>query len=208
MNDAIEYLPEGICPSCHEGKLEEGQRDFNSETSDGRQVVVKNLTARTCSKCGESIFPRESLDQIEAAVLKAMGALTPEQIERFVEMTGLREDELSERLGLGAKTIYRWRRGAQRPSKSLSVLLAAVAHHPNLLEWIGCEGWTDEQSYHSNRIFGLRGMSVAKESESSLQFPRLRAKDNSDTRHIQTSSYRHPLESWYANTALPPHASN
>jgi putative zinc finger/helix-turn-helix YgiT family protein len=141
MNDAIEYLPEGICPSCHEGNLEEGQRDFTSHTSDGRQVVVKNLTARTCSKCGESIFPRESLDQIEAAFVKATGALTPEQIERFVEMTGLREDELCERLGLGAKTIYRWRRGAQRPSQSLSILLGIVAHNPQLLDWVRKDAW-------------------------------------------------------------------
>lgn len=141
MNDTIEYLPEDTCPSCHEGTLEEGSRDFTSQTQDGRQVLIKNLVARTCNKCGESIFPRESLDQIEAAVVRALGSLSPEQVEEFVDMTGLREDELCERLGLGGKTIYRWRRGAQRPSQSLSILLAMVAHHPHLLGWVQSGEW-------------------------------------------------------------------
>jgi putative zinc finger/helix-turn-helix YgiT family protein len=151
MNDTTEYQPEGTCPSCHEGNLEEDKRDFTTQTGDGRELLVKNLKARTCNKCGESIFPRESLDQIEAALVKAMGTLTPEQVEKFVSMTGLREDELCECLGLGAKTIYRWRRGAQRPSKSLSILLGIVAHNPQVLDWVKSDAW--RQSGDSSERF-------------------------------------------------------
>jgi putative zinc finger/helix-turn-helix YgiT family protein len=150
MSDSIEYLPEGTCPSCYEGQLEESRRDFVSRISDGRQVEVKDLVAQTCNKCGKSIFPRESLDLIDAALVQSIGALTPEQIQHFVEATGLREDELCDTLGFGAKTIYRWRRGAQRPSKSLSILLGIVAHHPNLIEWIEREEWRKTPAGHSS----------------------------------------------------------
>lgn len=143
MNDNIDYLPENTCPVCFEGTLREGFQDFSQNLGDGRHLLVKRLPARICDKCGEALFPSESRAAIEAELVKTLGSLTPDQVIELVEMTSLKEDELCELLGLGAKTIYRWRRGAQRPSKSLSILLAIVAHHRTMPEWV--KEWTAGQ---------------------------------------------------------------
>jgi YgiT-type zinc finger domain-containing protein len=148
MTELTESLPEDLCPSCFEGQLKEARHDHISKLSDGREVTVADLACTVCDQCSARFYPAESTGRIEAAVQKALGSLSPEQVQRFVKMTGLEEDELCERLGLGAKTIYRWRRGAQRPSKSLSILLAIVAHHPDLFEWIESESWKQTDSAH------------------------------------------------------------
>jgi len=152
MSDEIDYIPEDKCPSCFEGKIYLDKKDFVSDLPEGRQVIVKALRARVCDKCGETIFEDEEIKQIEIAVVRASGSLSPIEVKSFVEMTGRSESELSEKLGLGAKTIYRWRSGAQRPSKSLSILLALVAHNPKLLDWISREGWRNNVLQPDERV--------------------------------------------------------
>jgi YgiT-type zinc finger domain-containing protein len=122
--------------------------DFIAKLPDGRQHIVKDLIGKVCNKCGEGVYSQRESIRIEKETLRATGVLSPEEIEIFVKMIGLTESEICNHLGLGAKTIYRWRRGAQRPSKSLSILLALVAHNTNLLQWITDEGWRDT---HINR---------------------------------------------------------
>jgi len=146
MTELTESLPEDLCPSCYEGHLKEARHEHISELPDGRRVTVADLACTACDQCGVHFYPAESTGRIEAAVQKALGSLSPDDVQRFVKMTGMEEDELCERLGLGAKTIYRWRRGAQRPSKSLSILLAIIARHPRLLEWVAAEGWKQDSS--------------------------------------------------------------
>ena len=143
MNADMDYLPENTCPACFEGTLREGFQDYREDLGDGRQLLVKHLPARICEACGKAVYAREARETIEAELVKTLGSLTPDQVIELVEMTGLKEDELCELLGLGAKTIYRWRRGAQRPSKSLSILLAIVAHHRTMPEWV--KEWTAGQ---------------------------------------------------------------
>ena len=143
MNDDMDYLPENTCPACFEGTLREGFQDYTGDLGDGRQLLVKQLPARICDACGEAVYGREARETIEAELVKTLGSLTPDQVVKLVEMTGLKEDELCELLGLGAKTIYRWRRGAQRPSKSLSILLSIVAHHRTMADWL--KEWTASQ---------------------------------------------------------------
>lgn len=141
MKTEADEASEHDCPSCDQGKLQLVTIDFAATLPDGKELIVPSLLCEQCDTCGERAFDKAARQLIDAAIVKAMGTLTPDQVEKFVSMTGLREDELCECLGLGAKTIYRWRRGAQRPSQSLSILLAMVAHHPNLLGWVQSGRW-------------------------------------------------------------------
>lgn len=141
MTENNESLPEGLCPSCFEGQLRDTRCDYVSKLPNGRTVTVSDLPCAVCDHCEAQFYSPEATSRIDAEVLEALGTLRPEDVVRLVEMTGLPESELCEVLGLGPKTIYRWRRGSQRPSKSLSMLLAVVACHPMLLEWISQKGW-------------------------------------------------------------------
>jgi transcriptional regulator with XRE-family HTH domain len=106
-------------------------------------------------------------------VLKAQGVFSAEEVQAMVAKTGLSEESLCEKLGLGARTIYRWRCGAQRPSKSLGILLAAVAHHPELLEWVEREGWKQVESSEAQTSKRMGVEVVLKHSNLFIQTPRV-----------------------------------
>lgn len=146
MSEEIQYPPQDACPSCEKGTLEQTTIDYDlsllpTQWCGKASHIIENLPCRQCDECGELIFDRDACRRIELEVVEAQGSLLPEQVERLVAMTGMGEAELSNGLGLGAKTIYRWRIGAIRPSKSLALLLSIVAHHPHLLEWIDKGEW-------------------------------------------------------------------
>lgn len=163
MKTKTQDISEHPCPSCDQGKLQRVSIDFVATLPDGKELIVPRLSCEQCDACGERSFDKAARQRIDAAIVKAIGSLTSDQVERLVEMTGLREDDLCESLGLGAKTIYRWRRGSQRPSKSLGILLGVVAHHPDLLEWIENEEWkkvpaeTKRSSRSAERISSVHG---------------------------------------------------
>ena len=123
-----------------------------------------------CDHCDERFYGPEAAKKIEKETLKALGSLSPEDVVDLVKKTGLQESELSDVLGLGPKTIYRWRRGAQRPSKSLSILLATVAHYPKLINWIKTKAWQSIDSTPVSITSSHRRISLP---HGSLQTPRL-----------------------------------
>ena len=180
------------CPSCFEGLLEDKLEDHVSRLPDGTEVKVANVASRVCSACGERFFPPESTDRIEAAMLKAQGVFSAEQVESMVAMTGLSEEALCEKLGLGARTIYRWRCGAQRPSRSLGILLAAVAHHPELLEWVGSEGWRQGKACAAPSSKRLEVNFLLKPTNLFIQTPRVSRRGQLGLSRPRVSSARLP----------------
>jgi putative zinc finger/helix-turn-helix YgiT family protein len=175
MKTEADKASEHDCPSCDQGKLQLVTIDFAATLPDGKELIVPSLSCEQCDACGERAFDKAARQLIDAAIAKAMGTLMPDQVEKFVAMTGLREDELCECLGLGAKTIYRWRRGAQRPSQSLSILLAMVAHHPNLLDWVSRQGWKSDASVRPEpaRSKNLAVQLLVRPTAVVIQTPRL-----------------------------------
>lgn len=161
------------CPSCFEGFLKDIIQNHVSCLPDGTEVKVTDVVSRVCSACGEKFFPPESSARIEAAVLKSQGVFSAKEVQAMVAMTGLSEEALCEKLGLGARTIYRWRCGAQRPSKSLGILLAAVAHHPELLEWVEIEGWKQGETSTTAPSKSLKVGVALKPTGIFIQTPRV-----------------------------------
>lgn len=197
MTQNNECLPEGICPSCFEGQLQDSRCDHVTELPNGRTVVVRDLPCGVCDHCDAQFFSPESTSKIEAEVIEALGTLAPDDVVRLVEMTGLSEAELCEKLGLGPKTIYRWRRGAQRPSKSLSVLLAVVACHPRLLGWIDSAGWKAALLGSGTENQRLPWISVAEGHHRRPMTPRVDRRNRGRTRPsaiLETSATRTTLD--------------
>jgi putative zinc finger/helix-turn-helix YgiT family protein len=173
MTESTECLPEGLCPSCFEGMIHDRSCDHAATLPNGREILIKDVPCSLCDHCGARFFSPQASDQIEAAFLKAANSLSPADVVQLVEMTGLAEDKLCERLGLGAKTIYRWRRGAQRPSKSLSMLLAIVARHPALFEWLERDGWKEGPLESLTRHISSTRTISDRDSRRRLATPRL-----------------------------------
>lgn len=66
---------------------------------------------------------REILDSVKARYL---GILAPHQIRALRNAINVTQKGMAELLQLGEKTWTRWETGAERPSRSLNVLLCAV----------------------------------------------------------------------------------
>lgn len=63
---------------------------------------------------------------IETTKARHMGLLLPEQLLALRERLGLTQKAIGDLFQLGAKSWTRWETGAQRPSRSINLLLRAV----------------------------------------------------------------------------------
>lgn len=68
----------------------------------------------------------EAEERIETTKARHMGLLLPEQLRALRERLGLTQKAIGDLLQIGAKSWTRWETGAQRPSRSLNLLLRAV----------------------------------------------------------------------------------
>lgn len=75
---------------------------------------------------GDYLLDGAALQKIEAAKMRHMGLLTPEDIRSLREGLGLTQRAICELLQIGEKTYTRWESGRDHPSRSLNLLLKAL----------------------------------------------------------------------------------
>ena len=99
------------CRHCFQVSVVPTRVDYPTEVNyDGRLVsfVAHGVDIPTCQNCGEKVFTLEVDDQINAALYRHLGLLTPEQIREGIERLGMTQKEVAERLGIAEATLSRW----------------------------------------------------------------------------------------------------
>ncbi|MBY0232913.1 MAG: type II toxin-antitoxin system MqsA family antitoxin [Gemmataceae bacterium] len=103
------------CSNCGKGEVRPSIAPYRLKVRhDGAMhaVEVPSLRAPKCSACGNIVFDREEDEQVNAAVRAALGLMPPDEIRRGREALGLEAGQLAERLGVQARTLEQWERGA------------------------------------------------------------------------------------------------
>lgn len=99
-------------------------------TLDGKAVAeVVKLTV-PCLKdpvSGEEFLKSEAMDMMDQTKARYMGLLLPEEIKNLRQSLSLTQSKMSELLQIGAKSYSRWETGRARPSRSINLLLRALA---------------------------------------------------------------------------------
>ncbi len=136
------------CPNCEKGKFALVQTDFQAPLAEDNPIIIHGVWVERCDHCGETVFPGDTTRFIESVVADQTEQLTPSELERIREDLGVqRQDEMSEILGLGAKTYHKWESGAQFPTRSMSYYIRLLAEFPEAFDWLRRRAWRN-----SNRI--------------------------------------------------------
>jgi YgiT-type zinc finger domain-containing protein len=100
------------CSVCGKGNLGQKLVDHDvGELLDMKRVVVHNMPALVCTKCGSVNLYGGILDQI--ALLLAVSILQQQELDRgevryLRKLIGDTQEELAERLGVARATVNRW----------------------------------------------------------------------------------------------------
>lgn len=76
---------------------------------------------------GDEILTPESSELIDRTRARYMGLMLPEEIRAVRERYGLSQDELSDLLGCGKKSLSRWENGRGYASRLVSTILRCLA---------------------------------------------------------------------------------
>ncbi len=77
---------------------------------DGRMyaLAIPDFEIGRCANCGHRIIPNESAEQIDDALRKKVGLLSPAQISENLAKGHVRMEALAEMLDVPSETIARW----------------------------------------------------------------------------------------------------
>ena len=85
---------------------------------------------------GEEFLGSEAMSMMDQVKARYMGLLLPEEIKQLRESMGLTQKKMSELLQIGAKSYTRWETGKDRPSRSMNLLLRAIADGKVTFEYL------------------------------------------------------------------------
>ena len=130
------------CPTCGRQEYRKVTEDYIFELQDGNELKVPNLEFSRCAACGETGIPAGSMRKIREMVAELTEQISPEELEKIREELDVdNQDDMSEILGLGAKTYGRWERGTQQISRSMGYYLRILRHFPEVFAWLKSRGW-------------------------------------------------------------------
>lgn len=96
-------------------------------TGDGIiDTVWKDVPAWKDPVTGQIFLDGEAHEMLDAVKARYLGILAPHQIRALRSAIGTTQKGMAELLQLGEKSWTRWETGAERPSRSMNVLLCAV----------------------------------------------------------------------------------
>ncbi len=111
------------CPNCGHAPLrEETITDRFEYRPDGEEpltVEVPNVPVEVCPECGEKYLGPAATRIQHAAVCRALGLLTPAEIQAIRECFGPTQAEFARLTGIGEATISRWERGRILPNRAM-----------------------------------------------------------------------------------------
>jgi len=99
-------------------------------TPDGKgiaETVEVEVEAHRNPTDGEIYLDGEALEILDDVKARHMGLLLPGEIGELREQLGVTQKRMAELLQIGEKSYSRWETGRERPSRSMNILLAALA---------------------------------------------------------------------------------
>jgi YgiT-type zinc finger domain-containing protein len=130
------------CRECGSGKFELVQINHVEKIANDNPLTIPDVWVDRCNHCGETLFPGDTVHYIESVVAEATEQLTGRELECIRDDFGvLKQDEMSEILGLGTKTYHKWESGAQFPTRSMSYYIRVLAEFPEAFEWLRARDW-------------------------------------------------------------------
>jgi HTH-type transcriptional regulator / antitoxin MqsA len=127
-----------LCPRCKQPTARAVACD--KIHTQGELTVTFAEEFMSCSNCGNEYFTNEqskaSSRAMTAAVRKAHGFLSGEEIKSLRESLHFTQAEFEHALGVGKKTVGRWERGTVPPTAAANFALWVASQHPAVFqEW-------------------------------------------------------------------------
>src|SRR5208283_1386044 len=89
-----------LCPACRKGHFALVQINHTEELPQDNPVTLRAIWVDRCDSCGETTFPAETVQFIEAAVAEQTEQLAPRDLQICRENLEVEtQDEMSEILG-------------------------------------------------------------------------------------------------------------
>jgi putative zinc finger/helix-turn-helix YgiT family protein len=163
------------CPICNEGLLEKIASDYSTFVKDGAReirILVKNLQRDKCPKCNEEFLPQEALDRIEIEKYQKLELLTPTELKMIREKLSFTQEEMSDLLGVGKKSYFRWENGLSIQNKSIDKYIRLVSESPDnvllLKKLIGQEGHRFNKEKVATYFESIRSIDSEETAEEEL----------------------------------------
>lgn len=90
------------------------------------ETIMTEVPAWQDPKTGKIYLDGEAHEMLDAVKARHLGILLPDQLRAMRKAIGLTQKKMAELLQLGEKTWTRWETGAERPSRSMNLLLCAL----------------------------------------------------------------------------------
>ncbi len=149
------------CPLCGNHTLEHKQGDYRFEPPPnipGGTMIIPNATWDACTGCGEEILPNELTRAIEAEQHRRFGLLTPAEIRKVRQRTGLSAVEMAHLLGVGEKSYTRWENGRSIQNKSNDTLIRLLDKNAEAFVIVDAERRPDRDRLLSKYVSDLTSL--------------------------------------------------
>lgn len=125
------------CSNCGHSPLREqtvtDRFEYQSDGEEPLTIEVRDVPVEACPKCGEKYFGPAAARVQHAAVCRALGLLTPQEIQAIRERLGPTQAEFARLTGIGEATLSRWERGRILPNRAMDRYLRLLdRNHSNV----------------------------------------------------------------------------
>lgn len=128
-------LPESIpCFDCEGGTLRPVLQDHATHHPKLGSVTIPAVPMLRCDSCGAMVIGEEGNNRIDVFLDKALNAVSPREIQAFLNKYQLTQKRAAELTGYGEKNISRWLSGHSRPSESVSNFLRVLLAEDSAFE--------------------------------------------------------------------------
>lgn len=131
------------CFGCETGTLMPVLRDYKVETRGGKILNIPAVPMLMCDQCGDTVTGDEGDTYINAYLDKALNAISPKEIQEFLDKYQLTQKRAAELTGYGEKNISRWLSGHSRPSESVSNFLRVLLAEKSAFERLKMKNFLD-----------------------------------------------------------------
>lgn len=140
----LKVLPESIpCFDCEGGTLQPVRQDYSTRHPKLGDLTIPGVPMLRCDSCGATVIGHEGNTQIDDFLDKSLNAISPREIQAFLDKYQLTQKRAAELTGYGEKNISRWLSGHSRPSESVSNFLRVLLAEKSAFERLKMKNFPD-----------------------------------------------------------------